>query len=222
MIEKIGPIKTPLTIIAIFAGISEVCGTVVLPFIDADNQFVFIVFLIAFPTLLVILFFLTLNLNNKVLYAPSDYEDEENFVTLTKYDYSNLKLVEEKIDSNEILFSNLDINEEIKNLNYKVNRIEEILISESDSEIYIENNISKYKILISPFTDISDFMYEIEELGYNYEIYEDKKEENSTPKQNKCIWLGSRVPLSIAKEIINKATNHFDNLEYINISVNLV
>lgn len=48
MTEKIGLIKNPLTIIAIFAGIAEVSGTIVLPFIADENQGLFIYFLIFF------------------------------------------------------------------------------------------------------------------------------------------------------------------------------
>jgi hypothetical protein len=36
----------------------------------------------AFPTLLILLFFITLNFNYKVLYAPSDFKDEDNFLKL--------------------------------------------------------------------------------------------------------------------------------------------
>lgn len=80
MIEKIGPIKNPLTIIAIFAAIAEISGTLVLPFIAAANQAVYVWFLMIFPILLITLFFLTLNFNHRVLYAPSDYKNEENFL----------------------------------------------------------------------------------------------------------------------------------------------
>ena len=80
MIEKIGPIKNPLTIIAIFAAIAEISGTVVLPFIAEENQTVYVWFLMVFPILLISLFFLTLNFNHKVLYAPSDYKNEDNFL----------------------------------------------------------------------------------------------------------------------------------------------
>jgi hypothetical protein len=44
MIEKIGSVKNPLTIIEIFAGIAEVSGTTVLPFISPENQGIFIYF----------------------------------------------------------------------------------------------------------------------------------------------------------------------------------
>lgn len=79
MVEKIGTIKNPLTIIAMFAGIAEISGTAVLPFITEGNQGLYIWFLMIFPLLLIILFFVTLNFNHKVLYAPSDFKNEDNF-----------------------------------------------------------------------------------------------------------------------------------------------
>ena len=79
MLDKIGHIKNPLTVIAMFAAIAEVSGAIVLPFIAAENQATYIWFLMIFPGLLVLVFFLTLNFNHKVLYAPSDWKDEANF-----------------------------------------------------------------------------------------------------------------------------------------------
>lgn len=95
MIEKIGHIKNPLTIIAIFAGLAEISGTIVLPFIDKANQGIFIWFLIIFPALIVILFFLTLNFNHRVLYAPSDFRNEDNF--LAQFQKSDPKARVERI-----------------------------------------------------------------------------------------------------------------------------
>jgi hypothetical protein len=80
VIEKIGHIKNPLTVISMFAGIAEISGTLILPFIEANNQHTYIWFLMIFPTLLVVIFFLTLNFNHEVLYAPSDYRNENNFL----------------------------------------------------------------------------------------------------------------------------------------------
>ncbi|MFQ1779839.1 hypothetical protein [Aeromonas veronii] len=73
-------IKNPLTIIAIFAGIVEISASLVLPFITAEIQNIYIWFLIGFPSCLVIMFFLTLNFNNAVLYAPSDFTNDESFL----------------------------------------------------------------------------------------------------------------------------------------------
>jgi hypothetical protein len=80
MIEKVGHIKNPLTVISVFAGIAEISGTIVLPFIAPQNQSTYIWFLMLFPPFLVGIFFATLNWNHKTLYAPSDYQNEDNFV----------------------------------------------------------------------------------------------------------------------------------------------
>ncbi|MFN8312363.1 MAG: hypothetical protein U0289_06120 [Cyclobacteriaceae bacterium] len=71
-------VKNPLTVISIFASLTEiVCGTVT-PFIsDSQNQSIFLIFVIGFPILLIILFFITLNFNHKVLYAPSDFTESD-------------------------------------------------------------------------------------------------------------------------------------------------
>jgi hypothetical protein len=81
MVEKIKAFNNPLTIIAIFAALAEVAGTVALGLVDKPPQQTFVLFVMGFPTLLVALFFVTLNFNPKVLYAPSDFRDEENFLS---------------------------------------------------------------------------------------------------------------------------------------------
>ncbi len=73
-------IDNPLTIIAIFASLVEVCGTIVLPQLLAENQRFFLVFIMAFPTLLVSVFFVFLWFRHGNLYAPGDFKDEDNFM----------------------------------------------------------------------------------------------------------------------------------------------
>lgn len=75
-------IKNPLTIIAIFSTLAEAAGVAVLPFVSEELQRIFIWYVIGFPILLVILFFITLNFNRQALYAPSDYKNESNFIKL--------------------------------------------------------------------------------------------------------------------------------------------
>jgi hypothetical protein len=82
MIETIKGVRNPLTIIAIFAGLAEISGTGILPFIAQPNQATYIWFLMIFPVILVGLFFVTLNFNPKVLYSPSDFRDEENYMRI--------------------------------------------------------------------------------------------------------------------------------------------
>ena len=82
MIEKMRHISNPLTIIAIFAALAEIAGTIVLGLVIPELQRSFMWFVMLFPTGLVLLFFLTLNFNPRVLYAPSDFQNEENFLQI--------------------------------------------------------------------------------------------------------------------------------------------
>lgn len=75
-------ISNPLTIIGVFASLAEVGGTVVTALVPS-LQSIYIWFVIGFPTLLLILFFLTLNFNNLKLYAPSDYRNDMAFLAST-------------------------------------------------------------------------------------------------------------------------------------------
>ena len=81
-------VSNPLTMIAIFAGLAEVAGTVVLPAVDAAIQTTLVWYVMGFPVFLVVLFFLTLNFNHRVLYAPSDFRDERLFMESLRGDYS--------------------------------------------------------------------------------------------------------------------------------------
>ena len=77
-----GKVNNPLTIIGIFAGIIEVSGISILPHMEASVQDTYVWFLIFFPILLVMLFFVTLWRKREVLYAPSDFRDETTFYRL--------------------------------------------------------------------------------------------------------------------------------------------
>jgi hypothetical protein len=83
MTEKTSKVSNPLTIIAVFAGLAETFGLSVLPFLDDDPQKVFVWFAMLFPALLLLFFFGTLWVKSEVLYSPSDFRDEKNWM-LTK------------------------------------------------------------------------------------------------------------------------------------------
>lgn len=72
MIKNHLKINNPLTIIAVFSMLTEASAAVSLPYIDSEHQKEYVWFLIIFPVLLVTLFFLTLNFNNKTLYTPAN------------------------------------------------------------------------------------------------------------------------------------------------------
>jgi hypothetical protein len=84
MLEKMKAISNPLTIVGLFCGVVEVAGLIVMgtgnlaP--EAQRDLIWLVKW--FPILLVSLFFVTLNFNSKVLYAPGDFKNEENYLAL--------------------------------------------------------------------------------------------------------------------------------------------
>lgn len=111
MKDHAGHIRNPLTVISIFAAIAEISGTTTLPFIAPENQATYIWFLMLFPALLVIAFFLTLNFNHKTLYAPSDYQNQNHFLSLfgiVTPDERDEKLNDELIEAISDKASNTD------------------------------------------------------------------------------------------------------------------
>ena len=82
MLEQMKSVSNPLTIIALFAALAEIAGTVAIKLVSPELQSTFIWFVMLFPVLIAILFFATLNFNSKVLYAPSDFKNEENYLVL--------------------------------------------------------------------------------------------------------------------------------------------
>jgi hypothetical protein len=94
MVQKIKGISNPLTIIAIFAGLAEVGLTVSLGLIDKELQKIFIWFLMAFPSLLVGLFFFTLYIKREALYSPKDFQKEESFLSF----FDKYKIIGQKLE----------------------------------------------------------------------------------------------------------------------------
>lgn len=78
-------VSNPLTIIAIFAGVAEAIATLALVNLPESIQAIFIYFVIAFPSFIVIAFFLILILKPQVLYAPSDYDNQDHFLLANKF-----------------------------------------------------------------------------------------------------------------------------------------
>lgn len=67
-------------IIALFASLAEVSGTVVLRFLPERIQFIFIWFVILFPIIIVLLFFYILYKKPLHFYSPEYYQNETNFM----------------------------------------------------------------------------------------------------------------------------------------------
>lgn len=232
MTEKIGTIKNPLTIIAIFAGIAEVSGTLVLPFIADENQLLFIYFLIIFPSVLIVVFFLTLNFNNKALYAPSDFKNEENYIKIFKYDESKQAKVEVSVTQDQMLeILNDNLLDFKRDNDIKFQKLERDIIKlksvkEEDFDIFDRpeyDDFDKFDFIIENLVSVFN-MPKAENLirifkkkGYSTELNEPHNLNNSI-NNHKAIWLGSEVPFEKAKDVILTAKEFYPHLQYISIS----
>lgn len=92
MLEKMKAVSNPLTIIALFAALAEVAGTVSLKFLTPELQATFIWFVMGFPVLLVGLFFFVLIKNPKVLYGPGDYREDATYLSVLSSEKQSLSL----------------------------------------------------------------------------------------------------------------------------------
>lgn len=82
---KVKKVVNPLTIVGVFCSLAEVFAIYVLPKLDVSLQQYFLWFVMLFPVLLLVLFFITLNLNSTVLYAPSDFKSDEAYLEQLRY-----------------------------------------------------------------------------------------------------------------------------------------
>lgn len=195
MLEKTAHVKNPLTIIAVFAGIAEVSGTIVTPLLLPAQQSIFIWFLIFFPILLIVLFFLTLNFNPKVLYAPSDFKNEDNFLTVHKYNVVTQQT-------------------EAKSISVELPVIADIP-KYSASSIHI--NESSLLAQVTNFHDAQDFVTQLNELGYPSAIYRSEGEV-SLLEGHESIWVGQHVAPKIVVSILKLAIKNYPHLKYMHLS----
>lgn len=103
MITDLKKISNPLTIIAIFAGLAEINGTVVIGLVPESLQSKFIWFIILFPSILVFIFFITLNFNPKVLYAPSDFSNEDNFLKTLEMSSKKFEPIQVEVNKDSLI-----------------------------------------------------------------------------------------------------------------------
>lgn len=82
--------QNPLGIIATFATLSEAFGTVVLKFLPYNIQIIFVWFVMIFPIILVISFFILLYKRPIHFYSPDYYTDDEHFLRAINAYYSQV------------------------------------------------------------------------------------------------------------------------------------
>jgi hypothetical protein len=87
-----GHVGNPLTLMAVFAGLSEAVSAAALPFVDGEAQDRLIWFVTLFPSALVALFFLTLWISPRRLYGPGDFKTDEGYLAAQTTLVSQVKI----------------------------------------------------------------------------------------------------------------------------------
>jgi hypothetical protein len=158
LLDKIKKVNNPLTIIAIFAGLAEIVGTGVLLGLPVQIQGTFVWFVMIFPITLVIAFFITLNWNHRVLYAPSDYADQNHFIKLLE---QKQKITEGLTNVSEIIVEAKEIADSIGNNS-----------SESaESLVSVNNKLEQIKHKLAKAQDDNSSINVVEVMRSDFVIY---------------------------------------------------
>ena len=72
--------QNPLAVIALLIGVVEAAFAYPVTQLQGTNQTVFVIFMVGFPVLLMLAFFLTVWFRPGHLYAPKDYTRDESFL----------------------------------------------------------------------------------------------------------------------------------------------
>jgi hypothetical protein len=209
MTENIRKINNPLTIIAIFAALAEINATISLGLIKPELQDVFIWFIIGFPSLLVLLFFLTWNFNPKVMYAPSDFKDEKIFLDTLKgfgKEYNSIQINRDNID---------DVQKELKTKELKEFKLK----TDSANQVQYLNYANRF---FSSFLELTKVRFEkgtFAEMSFgiheeNYFLLRLRLNDKNLPrratKENSLILFLNLVDKKVHGELIGKGLGSND------------
>jgi tetratricopeptide (TPR) repeat protein len=93
--------KNPIGIIALFVFFIEAISTVSLKFLlDSNSPFIgyIVAFIIFFPVIIILLFFITLWVRRESLYSPADFKDDASFVKL----FAKMERLEAKQEATQV------------------------------------------------------------------------------------------------------------------------
>lgn len=135
-IGSIMKVSNPLTIVAIFSGAAETFATGALVALPLSLQEKFIYFVMFFPVFIVTLFFFVLVFKPQVLYAPSDFSNEEHFLHANQ-----LKEVIAQ-ETEKVLSEAKESNQITGNLKELSNRVAELTVKSWEHEL--DEKVHKY------------------------------------------------------------------------------
>ncbi len=237
--DKSNFFKNPIGVIGIFLVLTEAIASMVIvksSLNDIQNT-ILVIFIVLFPCLVLVAFYLLVTRHHKKLYSPSDYRDEKNFVNT----YNNATQRDEikRIGDSEELNEEVDVNftivkdalSEIMELQKKIiPTVEESILSD-DEKIDLVASMDEFltemdsedisfKVMSSPMYKSTKFIEELTKQGYRASKYRFGMEDKTVVSNagHEAIWLGSEVPVDMAIDVLKMAKKYYPHLKYIHLN----
>jgi hypothetical protein len=157
-------IKNPLSIFAIFATLVEIaCGTLA-ALTSNDNQVLLIWFIVLFPVLLLIAFFITLNFNHHVLYSPEDFKGADANV-LNRF-YGGFTAPNKLESTSEIIKPNIGNEEKQRTIFSNLNEYGNNFNDEEKSLLDYMNNLATYVTKLLPEGKLEEIWINLININY--------------------------------------------------------
>lgn len=243
--NRLGVAKNPIGVIGLFLVLVEAIAAFVvtqssLPY---SLNLILVLFIALFPLAVLLVFYMLVTRHHKKLYSPSDFKDEKNFVNT--YDsatqierfvevdttegiettsakegmsISDINLIKDSL--NTIVSMQKSLTDKDKEEETAIVEHAEKTINERLDSYFIEKEI-EYKTSVSYINGSRQFVKDLNRKGYLAEIYfgvDGKSTQLKKYIEHEAIWLGKRVPIDIAIEIIKMAKMKFPHLKYIELS----
>lgn len=230
--------KNPIGVIGIFLVLTEFIASIVIveSTLNTVQNTILVIFIVLFPCLVLFAFYLLVTRHHEKLYSPSDYKDEKNFVnTYNSATQKNdiKKLVDSDSWKDEIADSNLELIKDVLANILKIQKkiipsMEDSVLSEDDKNDYVANmdeylseideENKQFYIEISRMYKSTRIVEELTQQGYTANLYSfgaDKKFVSN--REHEAIWLGDKIPIDMAINVIKIAKKYYPHLKYIKI-----
>lgn len=234
--DKNNFLKNPIGVIGIFLVLTEaIASTVIVKSNLNDMQnTILVIFVVAFPCLVLVVFYILVTRHHEKLYSPSDYKDEKNFVNTynNATQKSEVRRIEcdygtfEEKTSKDIVSIKKSLADIIKFQKKILPNVEKDVLSDEDKENLTESmdeylteieDIMTLKVDVTPMYKSDKFVEELIRQGYSASLYRFEREEKKVIRnaENEAIWLGSEVPIKMVVDVLKTAKKYYPHLKYI-------
>ncbi|MBU1143898.1 MAG: hypothetical protein KKH92_09705 [Firmicutes bacterium] len=220
-------VKNPLGIIALSLVLVEAIASLVigLSTLSDMQNWILTIFIVVFPVFVMVIFYMLVTKHHTKLYAPSDYVKEENFISVLEFNRELSKNEKQLISLNK--FGEF-LSEKFDKMDYSIQNIRQEIVNTPKSLLRYDDQFQKntdleiesydYKIFVHQLNQFRELISQLTNNGYNVEEYISPNNSTSKNDKHEAIWLGSNIPLTIAKPIILMAKKYNPELKYIHVS----